>query len=66
MPGIEMSITTTSGFTSANARTASSPLSASAKTRMSAAPSSNSRKPMRTTAWSSTSITRIGFCVIAP
>src|SRR4051812_44266328 len=54
---MDMSITTTSGFTSGYLRQASSPLSDSATTLISAEPSSSSRKPMRTTAWSSTSIT---------
>src|SRR3954454_13518794 len=57
IPGMDMSITTTSGFTSGNLRQASSPLSDSATTLISAEPSSSNRKPMRTTAWSSTSIT---------
>src|SRR3954452_2700034 len=57
IPGMDMSITTTSGFTSGYLRQASSPLSDSATTLMSAEPSSSRRKPMRTTAWSSTSIT---------
>src|SRR6185295_2783071 len=57
IPGIDISITTTSGFTSGNFRQASSPLSDSSTTLISAEPSSSNLKPMRTTAWSSTSIT---------
>src|SRR5579884_689837 len=54
------SITTRSGRTRSASATASATVPASATTRMSPAASSMARSPLRTTSWSSTSITRSG------
>ena len=67
MPGIERSMMTTSGFVSGYCRYAASPLSASPTTSIDALPESSMRKPTRTTAWSSTSITRVfAFVIVIP
>src|SRR5688500_925600 len=60
MPGIEMSMTTTSGFNSSACRTAAPPSSASATTFMSVSASISSFNPCRTVAWSSASRMRSG------
>src|ERR1700694_2680764 len=58
--GISRSIRTTSGSTLAATARAVSPPSASPTTSMSGWSSRNARRPSRTTAWSSTSSTRMG------
>ena len=55
-----MSMTTTSGRVRSASRTASPTDSASATTRMSSVAASMALMPLRTTSWSSTSITRSG------
>jgi hypothetical protein len=57
MPGIRMSITTTSGTISAASRTASLPVPASPTTSMSSLSAMSRRNPERTSGWSSASTT---------
>ena len=59
VPGIRMSISTTSGRRSRASRTAAAPSSASPATVMSGADDSRARNPARTSAWSSASSTSI-------
>ena len=59
MTGIRMSISTTSGAGRAASSTASAPLAASPTTSRSARDSISTTKPARTSAWSSTTSTRI-------
>jgi hypothetical protein len=54
MPGIRTSMITTSGFRRSASATALAPSAASPMTRMWSARESDSRKPSRTTSWSST------------
>ena len=60
MPGISMSITTTSGRSRGSDRTASSAVPASPTGSRPSSRSSSSRRPLRSTAWSSTSRMRTG------
>ena len=60
MPGIRMSISTTSGPWAAACDTAASPLAASPTTVMPSAASRMTQNPERTSSWSSTTSTRIG------
>jgi hypothetical protein len=60
IPGIRMSISTTSGAFSATAATAPAPFAASPTTLMPSAASRITQKPARTSSWSSTTSTRIG------
>ena len=66
MPGIRMSISTTSGWLAAAARTAASPLAASPTTVIPSAASRMTQNPERTSSWSSTTITRIGAGGVGP
>ena len=70
IPGIRMSISTTSGWWAAAAASAASPLAASPTTVMPSAVSRMTQNPERTSSWSSTTSTRIGpgaaGIVIAP
>src|SRR5918994_360176 len=59
VPGMRMSMSTTSGVSRRTSCTASSPSAASPTTSMSSWASSRARKPARTRAWSSASTTRI-------
>ncbi|CAM5413327.1 hypothetical protein SFUMM280S_08564 [Streptomyces fumanus] len=59
MPGIRMSIRTTSARRSFARRTASAPSDASPTTSMSGSESTRTRKALRSRAWSSASRTRI-------
>ena len=70
IPGIRMSISTTSGACAATWDTAASPLAASPTTVIPSAASRMTQNPRRTSSWSSTTSTRIGAriaeAVIAP
>ncbi len=59
MTGIRTSISITSGRSLAASATASAPLPASPTTSMSGSPASNIVNPLRTSAWSSATTTRI-------
>src|SRR5690349_9723525 len=59
VPGIRMSIRTTSARSSLASRTASAPSDASPTTSMSASESTSTRKALRSSAWSSASRTRM-------
>src|ERR671933_1150660 len=61
--GITRSINTTSGRRRSASRTAASPSAASPTTSMPSWSSRNVRSPSRTTAWSSTTSTRIGSAI---
>ena len=60
IPGIRMSISTTSGPCAAACDTAAAPLAASPTTVMPSAASRMTQNPARTSSWSSTTSTRIG------
>ncbi len=60
IPGIRMSMSTTSGWWAATADTAASPFPASPTTVIPSAASRMTQNPERTSSWSSTTSTRIG------
>ena len=66
MPGIRMSMSTTSGASARAAATASVPLAASPTTLIPSAASRITQKPARTSSWSSTTSTRTGPAGAAP
>src|SRR5690606_35954004 len=64
MPGMERSMTTTSGFSLSTASIASSPVPASPTTTMSSSASRRARSPARRTTWSSARRMRIGSGIL--